>query len=70
MKNSNKRYFICSMMGTFCFLVVITGFIVVEKNSRRVMFENEEPFFVCGKMDNNHKFFKIRLIGKNFCFNF
>lgn len=70
MKSSNKRYFMCSMMGTVCFLALITGFIVVEKNSRRVMFENDEPFFVCGETNNNHKFFKIRLIGKNFYFNF
>lgn len=58
------------MLGTLCFLATITGFVVVEKNSRRVMFENDEPFFVCGETNNNHKFFKIRLIGKNFYFNF
>ena len=70
MKNSNKRYFMCSMMGTVCFLALITGFIVVEKNSRRVMFENEEPFFICSEIGDRHKVFKIHFMGKDFRFNF
>ncbi len=67
---SKRNYFFIPMISTFFVLVLITGFTVVEKNARAVIFEDNPPFFVCRQKNFRPELIKIHFMGKDFIFNF
>ncbi len=70
MDKISKKYFIFFMTSTLFILTLITGFIIVEKNARGVIFEDSPPFFICKQKDFRPELIKIHFMGKDFIFNF
>ncbi len=53
-----------SMISTWLMLTLIMGFIVVEKNTRRIGFADNNPWFVYKDSQNDGHYIKIRFMNK------
>ena len=70
MDKNSRKYFLVSMASTLFVLALITGFIIVEKNARAVMLEDNSPFLVYKQKNFLPELVKIHFMGKDFIFNF
>lgn len=70
MDKKSKKYFIVSMFSTLCALSLMSGLIIVEKNTRNTILK-ENPPFLSYKINNyNFEFIKIHFMGKDYVFDF
>ncbi len=53
-----------SMISTWLMLTLIMGFIIVEKNTRRIGFADNNPWFVYKDSQNDGHYIKIRFMNK------
>lgn len=52
------------MISTWLMLTLIMGFIIVEKNTRRIGFADNNPWFVYKDSQNDGHYIKIRFMNK------
>ena len=64
-KNKNTRYFISAMISTLLLLILFSGFVIVEKNTRYIAFGDTAPFFVYEHSGIKPLFLKIHFMGKD-----
>ncbi len=70
MNKKSKRCFIVSMFSTLCILFLMSGFIIVEKNTRNTILKENPPFLSYKINNHNFEFIKIHFMGKDYVFNF
>lgn len=61
---NHMRTVFYSMLSTWLTLALIMGFIVVEKNTRRIGFADNNPWFVYRDSPNDGHYIKIRFMNK------
>ena len=59
-----------SMISTMMVLLLLIGFIVVEKNTRKIGFTDNNPWFVYKDSYEDGHYFKVRFLDKFFTLDF
>lgn len=59
-----------SMISTMMVLLLLIGFIVVEKNTRKIGFIDNNPWFVYKDSYEDGHYFKVRFLDKFFTLDF
>lgn len=70
MDKNSRKYFMVSMISTLFALFLMSGLIIVEKNTRNVIFKENPPFLSYKKGNWHLEFVKIHFMGKDYIFNF
>ncbi len=64
------RYAICSFLCTLLILFLLAGFVIADKNTRRIGFGDEEPIIVLGNRVNQPCALSIRFMDKKYTLDF
>lgn len=59
-----------SMISTLLILILLMGFIVVEKNTRKIGFADNNPWFIYKDSTFDGHYFKIRFMNESFVVDF
>lgn len=59
-----------SMISTLLILTLLMGFIVVEKNTRKIGFADNNPWFVYKDSYTDGHYFKVRIMNESFVVDF
>lgn len=59
-----------SMISTLLLLTLLMGFIIVEKNTRKIGFADNNPWFICKDSRTDGHYIKIRFLDKSYTFDF
>ena len=62
----NGKSFIMSMISTFFLLILFSGLVIVEKNTRKIAFGDSSPFFACEYEKDKLKGVNLHFMGKGF----
>ena len=54
-----------SMISTLLFLILLMGFIIVEKNTRKIGFADNNPWFIYEDSHDDGHYFKIRFMNES-----
>ena len=58
------------MISTLLLLTLLMGFIIVEKNTRKIGFADNNPWFICMDSPSNGHYIKIRFMNQFYTFDF
>ena len=59
-----------SMVSTLLLLLLVMGFIVVEKNTRKIGFADNNPWFICKDSRDEGHYIKIRFMNGFYMLDF
>lgn len=59
-----------SMISTFLILTLLMGFIIVEKNTRKIGFADNNPWLIYKDSEKDGHFLKVRFMNEFFVFDF
>lgn len=59
-----------SMISTLLILILLMGFIVVEKNTRKIGFADNNPWFIYKDSNSYGHYFKVRFMNESFVVDF
>ncbi len=65
MKSKVKTFF-CALIGTSLFIVLLTGFVIAEKNTRYIAFGDNSPLITYEYKNFKLYFLKIHFMGKDY----
>lgn len=65
---NKMKTFVCSLIGTSLMIILLCGFIIVEKNTRHIAFGDNSPFFICEREKIFPSFFKIHFMGRDYIY--
>lgn len=61
----NLKIILVTFCSTFFVLILITGFVIVENNTRKIMLGDYEPIVTCEYEKNKLRKVKFHLMGKD-----
>lgn len=59
-----------SAISTLLILILLSGFVVAEKNTRKIGFADSEPWFIYKDSGENEHYVKLRFMGKAYTIDF
>ena len=63
----SKKYFFVSMLSTFLILLLLSGFVIVEKNIRHIAFGDNSTFMKYEFKQYKLIYISIHFIGNGYC---
>ncbi len=63
----SKKYFFVSMLSTFLILLLLSGFVIVEKNIRHIAFGDNSTFMKYEFKQDNLIYISIHFMGNDYC---
>ena len=70
MNKKELKIYLISAISTFYALILVSGLIIIEKNSNQILQEKNTPFLVYEHENLKPKSISLRFMGKDFIFNF
>lgn len=69
-KRFSMRTITCSMISTLLLLGLFTGFVIAEKNTRRIGFADNAPWLICKDDKQEGHYIGFRFMGKTYTLDF
>lgn len=69
-QNLSIKTILYSAISTLLILILLSGFVVAEKNTRKIGFADNEPWFIYKDNVENEHYVRFRFMGKDYTIDF